>query len=122
MDDNWKNIDLLIMPSRFEGLPMVAMEAMARRIPVVAFNVGAMSKLVLHDCNGWLVPPERIDMIQQILERWLTLDRQRKNPVRLAAGKHIEDNFSAGKIIPQIQRVYSGLLLKKYPTCDAFCN
>ena len=122
MDDNWKNIDLLIMPSRFEGLPMVAMEAMARQIPVVAFNVGAMSKLVLHDCNGWLVPPERIDMIQQILERWLTLDRQQKTPVRLAAGKHIEDNFSAGKMIPQIQQVYSGLLLKKHPTCDAFCK
>ena len=101
---------------------MVAMEAMARQIPVVAFNVGAMNKLVMYDCNGWLVPPERIDMIQPILERWLTLDRQQKTPVRLAAGKHIEDNFSAGKMIPQIQQVYSGLLLKKHPTCDAFCK
>jgi hypothetical protein len=110
------------MPSRFEGLPMVAMEAMARQIPVVAFDVGAMSKLVLHEYNGWLVPPGRIDVVQQILERWLTLDDQQKSPIRLAAGKHIEDHFSSGKIVPRIQRVYTGLLLNKDPTCDAFCN
>jgi glycosyltransferase involved in cell wall biosynthesis len=122
MDDNWKNIDLLIMPSRFEGLPMVAMEAMARQIPVVAFDVGAMSKLVLHEHTGWLVPPGRINTVQQIVERWLKLDDQQKTPVRLAAGKHIEDNFSSGKMIPRIQRVYTGLILKKYPTCDAFCK
>ncbi len=122
MDDNWENIDLLIMPSRFEGLPMVAMEAMARQIPVVAFKVGAMSKLVLHEYNGWLFPPGRIDLVQQILERWLTLDDKQKDSVRLAARKHIEDNFSAGKIIPQIRQVYSGLLLKKYPNCDAYCE
>jgi len=95
---------------------------MARQIPVVAFDVGAMSKLVLHECNGWLVSPGRIDMVQQILEHWLTMNEQQKKSVCLAAGKHIEDNFSAGKIIPQIQQVYSGLLLKKYPTCDAFCK
>jgi len=122
MDGNWKNIDLLIMPSRFEGLPMVAMEAMARQIPVVAFDVGAMNKLVLHEHNGWLIPPGRIDMIQQILERWLTLDEQQKSPVRQAAEKHIEENFSTGIMIPRIQQVYSGLLLKKYPTCDANCK
>jgi len=122
MDGNWKNIDLLIMPSRFEGLPMVAMEAMARQIPVVAFDVGAMNKLVLHEHNGWLIPPGRIDMIQQILERWLTLDEQQKSPVRQAAEKHIEENFSTGIMIPRIQQVYSGLLLKKYPTCDAICK
>lgn len=47
----------LMMPSRFEGLPAVPMEAMAAGVPVVATRVGALEEIVEHDATGLLVPP-----------------------------------------------------------------
>lgn len=43
MANEWHNIDLLCITSRFEGLPLVALEAMAHGIPVCTFAVGAWS-------------------------------------------------------------------------------
>ncbi len=122
MDEHWKNIDLLIMPSRYEGLPMVAMESMARQIPVIAFDVGAMGKLVLDGHNGWLIPQGGLEQMQKKLQDWLEMDEVAKNSIRLAARKHIEDNFSDTKIVPQIEQIYSGLLRKKLSIRDAFCR
>ena len=46
-------VDLVIMPSRFEGLPMVALEAMLCEVPVVAADMGAMREVLP---AAWLVP------------------------------------------------------------------
>jgi len=48
--------DCLVMSSDFEGLPMVALEAMAASRPVVATNVGSLPALVDHRNTGLLVP------------------------------------------------------------------
>lgn len=50
---------LLVMPSRFEGLPVVAAEALAAGVPVLATDVGALDEIVTPDETGVLLPPER---------------------------------------------------------------
>jgi glycosyltransferase involved in cell wall biosynthesis len=47
----------LVLPSFAEGLPVVIMEAMALRRPVIATFVGGIPELVRTDQDGWLVPP-----------------------------------------------------------------
>ena len=49
---------LLLMPSRFEGLPVVPMEAMAAGVPVIASHVGGLGEIVDDGRSGVLVPPE----------------------------------------------------------------
>ena len=51
----WKTIDILCMPSRKEGLPMAALEAMSYGIPVLAYGAGALPKLITHKKNGWVL-------------------------------------------------------------------
>ncbi len=47
----------LVIASFAEGLPIVALEALATRRPVIATNIAAMSEIVEHGRSGWLVPP-----------------------------------------------------------------
>jgi glycosyltransferase involved in cell wall biosynthesis len=49
--------DALILPSFAEGVPVVLMEAMAAKMPVIATAVGGVSELVEDGTNGYLVAP-----------------------------------------------------------------
>ena len=49
--------DMLVLPSFAEGLPVVYMEALASRIPVVASRVAGVQELVEDGVTGYAVPP-----------------------------------------------------------------
>jgi len=48
---------LFVHPTRYEGSPLVLLEAMAHRLPIVASAVGGIPDKVVPDETGWLVPP-----------------------------------------------------------------
>jgi glycosyltransferase involved in cell wall biosynthesis len=50
--------DLFVLSSRWEGCPMVVLEAMALGVPIVATGVGGVPELVLHNETGLVVAPE----------------------------------------------------------------
>jgi glycosyltransferase involved in cell wall biosynthesis len=55
--DLLKLFDLYVLPSLWEGLPMVLLEAMAAGCPIVATNVGGNHQAVVNKYNGILVEP-----------------------------------------------------------------
>lgn len=63
--------DLFILPSNYEGLPMVIIEAMSYGCPIVASNVGGISEIVRNGQNGYVVnndAKEFSEKIRDILE------------------------------------------------------
>ncbi len=51
-------MDLWVMSSVREGLPVSLLEAMAERLPIVATDVGGIPDAVTHNKSAWLVPAE----------------------------------------------------------------
>jgi glycosyltransferase involved in cell wall biosynthesis len=66
--------DLLIMPSRKEGLPYVIIEAGMSGIPVVATPVGGIPELIEHNVSGCLTDPNDTETFA------LAIDRLRFSP------------------------------------------
>jgi len=109
MNEAWNDIGLLLITSRFEGLPMAAIEAMARGIPVIAFDVGALSKLIDHNKNGWLIAPGDLKSFQKHLLYWLDLSAAERADIRFSARKKVVNNFSRKAVIPKYLSCYGQL-------------
>jgi glycosyltransferase involved in cell wall biosynthesis len=56
-------VDLLAMPSLYEGLGVAALEAMAAGKPVVAAKVGGLGESIVDGITGFLVPPQNSDAL-----------------------------------------------------------
>jgi len=63
--------DLLVMPSRAEGMPYVLLEAKAAARPTVATLVCGMEEFITHGVDGFLVPPENPDALAATLSQAL---------------------------------------------------
>lgn len=70
----------LVLPSFAEGLPVVIMEAMALRRPVLSTYVAGIPELVRPGREGWLFPAGDVDALVEALERMLAT-----SPSELAA-------------------------------------
>jgi glycosyltransferase involved in cell wall biosynthesis len=63
----------MVMPSFAEGLPVVIMEAMALRRPVLSTYVAGIPELVRPGKDGWLFPAGSIDALTEAMEDFLSM-------------------------------------------------
>jgi glycosyltransferase involved in cell wall biosynthesis len=64
---------VLVLASFGEGLPVVIMEAMAMRRPIVSTDVGGISELVIEGETGWLSPPGDPERLAEAMKRALEI-------------------------------------------------
>lgn len=99
-------MDLLCITSRSEGLPLVALEAMALGIPVVSFAVGGLSSLIHSGKNGFLVEPNQVKKIAETVNHYYQLNSQEILSIKHAAQQTIAQHYSSEIIGPKIEAVY----------------
>jgi protein-tyrosine-phosphatase len=86
-------MDIFVLPSLSEGIPMALLEAMALGRPVVATAVGGIPEIVTHTSNGLLIEPgDEQGLANACLD--LAFDRTRAQAIGAAARETIEEAFS----------------------------
>jgi glycosyltransferase involved in cell wall biosynthesis len=104
-----KTIDVVVLPSRWEGLPLVLLEAMACRKPIVASRVTGNVDVVVDGMTGFLVPsgaPQALaEKIIQLLQDARLCDELGRH-----GRERVEREFSLERMVEQIRSVYQALL------------
>jgi glycosyltransferase involved in cell wall biosynthesis len=101
----WMNMaDVFVLPSHIEGFGLVALEAMASKVPVVASKVGGLQYL-LAEGNGLLVPPNNVIELEKTISYVLSNKEITCKIVDLAYHKAIENDSDI--IINKLLKIYS---------------
>ena len=99
------SLDILVIPSRTEGTPLVISEAWGSKVPVVAARVGGIPERVVHNLNGLLFPGEDFVALASALEDLIS------SPARIAAlvcaGQHEVSSRGPSEVLATIERTYS---------------
>ncbi|HXE14626.1 MAG TPA: glycosyltransferase family 4 protein, partial [Bryobacteraceae bacterium] len=98
-------IDVFVLSSHAEGLPLVILEAMANRKPVVATNVGGMSEVIEDGRSGLLVPPKAPDELARALMTPLG-NTEKANELAQAAQRSIQENFGEQPFQKRVRELY----------------
>lgn len=102
-------MDIFVLPSFFEGLPNVMLEAMAMEKPVVATDVGGTSDLVRDGENGFLVPHGDVESLASAIKK-LVLDTDLRSTMGRIGRNMMKRDFSWETILTKIEGVYKEAL------------
>jgi glycosyltransferase involved in cell wall biosynthesis len=103
----YASLDLLVIPSRSEGLPNVLLEALRADVPVVATSVGAIPEVLESSPAGVVVPPGSADALADGITKALLFG---EDPTSREARRLVVDRFSLQHRVAEHLRIYGELL------------
>ena len=101
-------IDVFFLPSLYEGLPMVLLEAMAFKKPVISMNVGSISEIINKD-TGILVDEKSYNKFINGLIK-IKDNENLASSLGNNAFDYIDDNFNIDLYVKKIVRLYNSIL------------
>lgn len=103
--DILKQLEAICIPSRQEGLSLIALEAMASFCPVVAAQNGGLSELVQHGKNGILIPYNTPGHIGEAL-MWVIKNRQLKRKISWQGYIKVIEDFNDETMLKELVNIY----------------
>jgi glycosyltransferase involved in cell wall biosynthesis len=104
-------MDIFVLTSIREGLPVSLIEAMAARRPVVASNIGSVRDLVGHGQNGLVVPARDAAAFAAAIGQLIDSPELRRK-LGDAGRQTVEASFSLPAVIRAYENLYRSAVMK----------
>ena len=101
-----QSAEVVVVPSRWEGFGLVALEAMRSSRPVIASRVGGLKDLVIDGCTGWLVEPGSATALAAAMRRAMTSDL---SPMGKTARNLFVDAYTSPRLNQDLIGLYRSL-------------
>ena len=105
----YRNCSFVVVPSIYEGLPTVVLEAMACRKAVVASEVGGIPLLIRHGQNGFLTKPGGSQGIEKSI-RLLLENTSLREHMGAFGRRLVEKDFTIDKMVSKTLLTYESVL------------
>ena len=111
-DELLQALDIFVLPSLSEGIPMALLEAMAASRAVVASRVGGIPEIIEDGFEGFLVEPMDVDSLAERC-RLLIESPDVARKMGEQGRKRVERDFSATAMADRVASVYKELLMPR---------
>lgn len=101
--------DALVLPSLWEGMANVLLEAMAAGLPVVASRVEGTEEVVAVRQTGLIVEPRSSSEIAEAME-WLSAHRREAEAMGVRAQQLVQEHFTYENVVNRYEELYRELL------------
>lgn len=113
---HWSDIKCLVICSKSEGLPLCLLEAMARGITVVSYEIGQIPHVIEHKKNGYLAESQNYDDLLANVKSAIRLNESDDVKLRESAREKINNTYSTQVVLPQYLSIYRNSIARK---CNA---
>ncbi|MFT5049103.1 MAG: glycosyltransferase involved in cell wall biosynthesis [Chlamydiales bacterium] len=103
-------LDFLLLPSRWEGMPYVVLEAMASGLPVVATPVDGARELVVDGESGVLADGIALEPLHAALARMCALSADERRVLGNSGRSRVVDDYSIERMVQGLSTVYDEAL------------
>lgn len=102
--------DGFVLSSRYEGLPMVLLEAGACGVPAVATDVPGTREVVVDGVNGWLARAADANSLSQAMTRLMEMPLEERYAMGECARRRVINEFSMETVLDRWEQLYETLL------------
>ncbi len=108
----YADLDVVVLSSYNEGLPVSIIEAMAAAKPVVATEVGGVRELVQHEETGYVVPPGNANALAEAILK-LIKDPSKRHVMGTQGRQHVNSQFTLERMLQAMDCLYLQMLEEK---------
>lgn len=101
-------LDLVVLTSKWEGMPIAIIEALCKGKPVVVTDTGGTRELVRNGVTGYLTQP---GSYEELADRVIEILRDKKSFAEMSRNAllSIDDSFDARRMVDDVDRLYRRL-------------
>jgi glycosyltransferase involved in cell wall biosynthesis len=103
------SVDIFVMPSLLEGLPVVLLEAMAMGKPIIATDIDGINEVLENGKTGLLIPPKAPEALSEAIVNMLS-HRDQAHQMGINARRVVEERFGVNIMVEKVEEVYEELL------------
>lgn len=95
--DLYAKSDFFVLPTLFEGMPTVVLEAMSNGLPVIVSNVGATAELV-NQTNGFLIKKNSVKELKKAIVQFTKLSHKEREGLGKNSLQKVKEEFTWNKV------------------------